>query len=253
MSCVTIHNSVVLYPLWHKTRNFEYEALFCSIKFELWMNYTIGGIAYALLFYAAVIFVAILEFQHLSKELALIKRKELNLELKLKNFMNHHEELWKFISQFNYKVNFMIIIIYGSLVSGTSFCCYMYLFIKMNEVLKYLILGLIVLSTFTCLVCCFLVSCLAFSMEITFQEIRQFSACNMPLESKLKILNFMKRFGKVALKISIMGYFYVNKRFPIRATDGGFGHLQPGDIACMPCGRGNSGSSEKRLGRHVQG
>ncbi|XP_067130178.1 uncharacterized protein [Centruroides vittatus] len=86
----------------------------------------------------------------------------------------------------------------------------------MNEILEYLVLGLIVLLTFICLVCCFLVSCLAFSMEITFQEIRQFSACSMPVESKLKILNFMKRFGKVALKISMMGYFYVNKRFPIR-------------------------------------
>ncbi|XP_067121560.1 uncharacterized protein [Centruroides vittatus] len=54
------------------------------------------------------------------------------------------------------------------------------------------------------------------TMQTTFQDIRRFSACDLSLEQKLKILNFMKRFGKVSLCITIRGYFNVTKKFPVK-------------------------------------
>ncbi|XP_023217507.1 angiogenic factor with G patch and FHA domains 1-like [Centruroides sculpturatus] len=54
------------------------------------------------------------------------------------------------------------------------------------------------------------------SMQTSFQDIRRFSACDLSLEQKLKILNFMKRFGKVSLCISMRGYFNVTKKFPVK-------------------------------------
>ncbi|XP_023225037.1 uncharacterized protein LOC111626001 [Centruroides sculpturatus] len=58
--------------------------------------------------------------------------------------------------------------------------------------------------------------CIAFTMQNGFQDIRQFAICDLELQQKLKILNFMKRFGKVSLCLSIAGFFCLNKRIPFK-------------------------------------
>ncbi|XP_023212748.1 uncharacterized protein LOC111615580 isoform X2 [Centruroides sculpturatus] len=53
-------------------------------------------------------------------------------------------------------------------------------------------------------------------MQTSFQDIRRFANCDLSLEQKLKMLNFMKRFGKVSLCLSANDYFNVTKKFPIK-------------------------------------
>ncbi|XP_023234193.1 uncharacterized protein LOC111633794 [Centruroides sculpturatus] len=62
-----------------------------------------------------------------------------------------------------------------------------------------------------CLLCS-----LAFTMENTFQDIRQFAGCDIGENQKRKILNFMKRFGKVSLCLTIGIFLIIDKRIPLK-------------------------------------
>ncbi|XP_023242944.1 uncharacterized protein LOC111641063 [Centruroides sculpturatus] len=67
-----------------------------------------------------------------------------------------------------------------------------------------------------CVLVGFLASAFTSSMQTSFQDIRRFAQCDLKLEQKLKIVNFMKRFGKASLCLSINGFFDVTKKFPIK-------------------------------------
>ncbi|XP_023239913.1 uncharacterized protein LOC111638434 [Centruroides sculpturatus] len=49
-----------------------------------------------------------------------------------------------------------------------------------------------------------------------FEGINVFSSVECSLQDKLKMLNFMKRFGRRPIGLSIGGFFYVKKQFVIR-------------------------------------
>ncbi|XP_023223257.1 uncharacterized protein LOC111624597 [Centruroides sculpturatus] len=49
-----------------------------------------------------------------------------------------------------------------------------------------------------------------------FNEMNKFSSCRFSLLFKLKMLNFMKRFGKTPIGISFGGFFRVKRNFPIK-------------------------------------
>ncbi|XP_023215898.1 uncharacterized protein LOC111618573 [Centruroides sculpturatus] len=69
-----------------------------------------------------------------------------------------------------------------------------------------------------CLIIALSLSSLASAMEDSFQEIRIFSSVRLKLKYKLKLLNFMKRFAKASLRMTIGGYFDVTKKFPIKMS-----------------------------------
>ncbi|XP_067145442.1 uncharacterized protein [Centruroides vittatus] len=49
-----------------------------------------------------------------------------------------------------------------------------------------------------------------------FIEIDKLCLADLPLETKMKMLNFMKRYGKTPFGINIGGFFYIKKNFFIR-------------------------------------
>ncbi|XP_023242943.1 uncharacterized protein LOC111641062 [Centruroides sculpturatus] len=67
-----------------------------------------------------------------------------------------------------------------------------------------------------CVLVGFLLSTFTSTMQTSFQDIRRFAQCDLKFEQKLKIVNFMKRFGKASLCLSINGFFDVTKMFPIK-------------------------------------
>ncbi|XP_067121568.1 uncharacterized protein [Centruroides vittatus] len=73
-----------------------------------------------------------------------------------------------------------------------------------------------ILFTCICIIAGCLLCSLAFTMENTFQDIRQFAGCDIGENRKLKILNFMKRFGKVSLCLSIGRFLIIDKRIPLK-------------------------------------
>ncbi|XP_023231183.1 uncharacterized protein LOC111631211 [Centruroides sculpturatus] len=82
--------------------------------------------------------------------------------------------------------------------------------------MRFIVLMFVILLKIVCLIMGYEGSTLTSTMQTSFQDIRRFSACDLSFEQKLKILNFMKRFGKVSLCISIRGYFNVTKKFPVK-------------------------------------
>ncbi|XP_023233025.1 uncharacterized protein LOC111632741 isoform X2 [Centruroides sculpturatus] len=213
---LAIVNLFTLYPLWQKDKLYKYEEIFCSMEYGMWISFLISEIAYLFLLAGIIGFVTVKEYQQLSKELTLLLRNSNHLRLKLEEFMSHHQELWDFISIINNKLYFLVLVVHIYLTFGTCFAYYMYLFLGIDKAFEFILLGLIIIGTIVCIIYGFLVCWIAFTMENTFQDIRRYAGFNLSLQMKLKILNFMKRFGTVALTLSIGGVLDVTKRFPFQ-------------------------------------
>ncbi|XP_067118153.1 uncharacterized protein [Centruroides vittatus] len=88
----------------------------------------------------------------------------------------------------------------------------------MKFALKILICIICAVMSFICVLVGFLASAFTSIMQTSFQDIRRFAQCDLKLEQKLKIVNFMKRFGKASLCLSINGFFDVTKKFPVKMS-----------------------------------
>ncbi|XP_023234212.1 uncharacterized protein LOC111633808 [Centruroides sculpturatus] len=208
--------TVFFYTYIEMKQKFNGEALFCSTFASLNTSFFIGGFGYILFLVALLVLISHKEFEQLSMELFSIKRIDYDIREKLNELMMHHEELWIFVQQFKSKYNFVFGFVYFGIVWVTSFSYYAFLFLELHYFIKLLILLLMILFTcfsiiFGCLLCL-----LAFTMENTFQDIRQFAGCDIAENQKLKILNFMKRFGKVSLCLTIGRFLIIDKRIPLK-------------------------------------
>ncbi|XP_023221402.1 uncharacterized protein LOC111623163 [Centruroides sculpturatus] len=97
--------------------------------------------------------------------------------------------------------------------------CLMYFvfnFSKLKFELKIFFSLMCAILTFVCILIGFSLSVFTSSMQTSFQDIGRFADCDLGLEQKLKILNFMKRFGKESLCLSCRNYFKITKKFPIK-------------------------------------
>ncbi|XP_067141610.1 uncharacterized protein [Centruroides vittatus] len=56
----------------------------------------------------------------------------------------------------------------------------------------------------------------ATTMENMFQDIRNVVDCDLSLQFKFEVLDFIKRFGKVALALNVGGCFDITKKFPFK-------------------------------------
>ncbi|XP_023211037.1 uncharacterized protein LOC111613921 [Centruroides sculpturatus] len=216
ISSMAIVNSFILYPAWRMGATFASEAFICCIEFGIWVSYLIGGIAIFLILAGIIGFVIIKEFQQLSSELALLRRNQNNLQVLLEETIARQDDLWRNVSQMNNKFNYVLVIIHTSVTFGTSFSYYMYLYIDMDKSVKYIMFGLVIISTFVCIIYGFLLCYAAFSIQNTFQDIRGVAASKLSVQFQLKVLDFMKRFGKCSLAISIGGCFNITKNFPLK-------------------------------------
>ncbi|XP_067132097.1 uncharacterized protein [Centruroides vittatus] len=100
-------------------------------------------------------------------------------------------------------------------------CLFIYnaLFVKMNEIVTIVYIMFTLIFILACLVAAYELSSFTAAMQNGFQDIGKFADCNLELEQKLKILNFMKRFGKASLLISPEDFFDVTKKFPIKMAN----------------------------------
>ncbi|XP_023219529.1 uncharacterized protein LOC111621581 [Centruroides sculpturatus] len=87
---------------------------------------------------------------------------------------------------------------------------------KMSPFTTYIYFNVTYCLIYVCCAFAFLLSLLTAAMQNGFQDIRRFAICHLELEQKLRILNFMKRFGKASLLFSAEDYFNVTKKFPIK-------------------------------------
>ncbi|XP_023228657.1 uncharacterized protein LOC111629024 [Centruroides sculpturatus] len=99
------------------------------------------------------------------------------------------------------------------------------------------------------LINCFSLSHLTSQLYDDFVEIRRFSSLRFKIETKLKILDFMKRFGKTPIGISVGGFFFIKKNFVIRAISALHSILST--LAKLGKEKANECNSHQRLNRNV--
>ncbi|XP_067131486.1 uncharacterized protein [Centruroides vittatus] len=180
------------------------------------MNFVIGGFVYGLLIVAILVFVAENEFENLVQELSLIKKNDVDLKSRLDQFMMHHQEMWTFVEQFNGKINIVLAIAYFGITFSTCFFYYIFLFVEISNMLRYGILAAAVFCMFVCIILACFLCCFAFTMQNAFRDIRVFTQSDLELEQKLKILDFMKRFGKFPMRLSLCDVYTIDRKIPIK-------------------------------------
>ncbi|XP_023213876.1 uncharacterized protein LOC111616735, partial [Centruroides sculpturatus] len=211
-----IYNVAFMYPELEKNEKFYGEALICSVESGFSAAFRFGAMGYAILLVGVLLVLTEMEFKQLIQDFSLVRRGERNFCFNLRNLMIRHEELWNFVSQLNTKFSYPSVVIYLGLICSTSFSYYAFSFIDVNDAIRLGFLIIVVFFTFTCIIGACLLCSFAFSMQNGFQDVRQFAVSNLHFEEKLKILNFMKRFGKVSLCFMIGGIYPVTKRIPFK-------------------------------------
>ncbi|XP_067118160.1 uncharacterized protein [Centruroides vittatus] len=195
---------------------FKHEALFCSIEVGIWMTLMSGGLVYLCSFLFLLAVSLTKAFQKVSEDLYLLTNDNTNLELELEEIMAQHHAIWTYTNQLNGLFNYVLTILYAALLTETCLLYFIAIFSKMKFALKMFICLICVVISFGCILVGFLMSIFTSNMQTSFQDIRRFADCDLSLELKLKMLNFMKRFGKVSLCVSMNDYFNITKKFPIK-------------------------------------
>ncbi|XP_023229021.1 uncharacterized protein LOC111629360 [Centruroides sculpturatus] len=103
---------------------------------------------------------------------------------------------------------------------ATCFLLYAALFVNMKMILKisFAIIALVFLSGL--ILVSWSLSFFTTLMYDSFINIEKISSVAFPLEFKFKMDDFMKRFGKNPIGISIGGFFYIKRNFVIRVISG---------------------------------
>ncbi|XP_023226981.1 uncharacterized protein LOC111627629 [Centruroides sculpturatus] len=183
-----IVNLNVYYPAFAKKQHFQFEALICTVAYGFVTTLTIGGMTHGILLVALVMHVSYREFEDVCSDFCVIRCSDRNLRKKLQDLMIRHQELWTFINQLNTKFGMILEVVYFGIIWGTSFLYYAYLYIHMYGILRIWIFMLIIVLSFVCIIWgCFL-CCIAFTMQNGFQDIRQFSTCDLDLPQQLKVI-----------------------------------------------------------------
>ncbi|XP_023211620.1 uncharacterized protein LOC111614473 [Centruroides sculpturatus] len=150
--------------------------------------------------------------------LQLQQANSIRLERNINEIIFKHLELCDFLQQINDKWNEFIFIgygiilfcmsllIYNTIFGGLSFHMYMYISICIYTIIG-ITLGIIG---------SFAVARLCASAYDSFQEIRKLGAAILPLETKLKMLNFMKKFQRKNIGLSCGDCFVFSKQTPVQ-------------------------------------
>ncbi|XP_023238301.1 uncharacterized protein LOC111637114 [Centruroides sculpturatus] len=174
--------------------------------------YSIGGLIFITLLQLLFLSFIDKEYEQLFDNLLLIRRNNPSLVSSLNSFMVQHEQIWKIVEEFKVKFGYPFLCNYVFIVFSTSYYYYMYFFRETVDRVANIYLELSIISTIVCVIYGLKLSSLSFKMQNGFQDIRLFAVSDTSVE----ILNFMKRFGKVPLVLSMGGFFYITKRFPIK-------------------------------------
>ncbi|XP_023232396.1 uncharacterized protein LOC111632241 [Centruroides sculpturatus] len=135
---------------------------------------------------------------------------------RLNGLMNKHTELLYLVEDVNDKLVLFLPIVYGYLMYMSCFSMCAFFFVNMSISIKILF----ALMSITCISGTLSLGYFAsrFTAKIygKLNEMETLSSANLSLEDKLKLLDFMKRFSKVPIGISVGGFFHVKKNVIIR-------------------------------------
>ncbi|XP_023238226.1 uncharacterized protein LOC111637050 [Centruroides sculpturatus] len=223
ISCSIVANRILItlffYFAFEAGYNSYYEAILCNVTTGLAITYLSAGQQSMVHIFIFVVTIIKTGFLSLSKELLLINKNGRNLFYQIESLILCHDQLWLFINHTNKVYGVTFLVNYFVLMFLTCLFIYNLLFIKMHTIATLLFLFNTAVLGGACLIVAFLLSGFVAAMQNGFQDIRKFANCRLELEEKLKVLNFMKRFGKASLSISMEDFFNITKKFPIKMAN----------------------------------
>ncbi|XP_067141155.1 uncharacterized protein [Centruroides vittatus] len=209
-------SGITFYAEIKKQNGTDTEAFLVSIIHALWLMYGTGQILYLVSIGSTIVFIMQKRYLLLSEEITKITVKELYLQDKLQEMLQNQVELWGYWRMINEKWDVLLPFVYTSFLYATSFVWYATLFVKLYPTIRIVCTTVSLLFLFGLIAFCWALSHLTSVMYDNFISIEKVSSANLPLTFKFKINDFMKRYGKIPLGISVGGFFHVKRDFLIR-------------------------------------
>ncbi|XP_023241155.1 uncharacterized protein LOC111639496 [Centruroides sculpturatus] len=191
--------------------------LYCTFIIQLWLTYTSSQISFVLLSFAFGSILLGKRFVEVSKELENTNRAT---KAFLQNLMEKILKLWEFFQEVNENWSILFPVIYIHFVYESCFFLFGSLFAKINVILRISVFVTALILLIGSLLVSWALSKFTSIVYDNFISIGKFYSEPLSLEYKFKVIGFMKKFGGRPFGISVGGFFYVKKNFPIRVMSG---------------------------------
>lgn len=209
--------SLYILPLYNQEK-YAFLKNFCFYVQYLWLLFNTSHLFIAFSYFIVLIFLIYYRLIDLSDKLFRMKRN--TTISSLERFIREYIKIWEYIQHMNHQWEEFFPLIYAYSVYITCFLIYLALFVPMDDGLKNGILIVALCYLTSALFAALGLSRLSSSVYDNFIGIGRFSFSQFSIEERLKILDFMKSFGKMPIGFSIGGFFFVKKKFFIKMVSG---------------------------------
>ncbi|XP_067128201.1 uncharacterized protein [Centruroides vittatus] len=192
------------------------EFLLCNIDWALSSFFFIGQSVYILFFVYNYLLVLFNGFNTLSSKLDVVSHERSNIKKLIAYIIEEHTKLMEDVRNVNDQLEMYFPAVYCGNLYGFSILVTISLFYDLPAESKLGAFVIIIYVIIEFMIISFGLSRFTSSMYGNFNEINKFSSCRFSLVFKLKMLNFMKRFGKTPIGLSVGGFFRVKRNFPIK-------------------------------------
>ncbi|XP_067128194.1 uncharacterized protein [Centruroides vittatus] len=192
------------------------EFLLCNIDWALSIFLLVGQTVYILFFVYNCLLILFNGFNTLSSKLDVIPRGKTNIKDLIAYIIEEHTELMEDVRNVNNQLEMYFPAVYCSILYGFCILVTISLFYDLPAQFKLGAFIIIIQVIFEIIIISFGLSRFTSSIYGNFNEINRFSSCRFSLVFKLKMLDFMKRFGKTPIGLSVGGFFRVKRNFPIK-------------------------------------
>lgn len=216
---IKIGCEMILYPHLIGIPVTPWKALFCTVYISSMISFLYIEIMLFTFQLSVICWLVHKRFEQLSVDFIEIKKDPIDLRWRLNDLMNKHEELLYAIEEMNDVYEIIAPGIYGYFILEVTLCICVILYMRgMTDMVKMLCFSIALILSSTMSVLSFYISRFTGQIYGAFKEMEIFSSANLHLGDKLKLLDFMKRFAKASIGVSVGGFFHIKKNFFIRMT-----------------------------------
>lgn len=206
-----------LYPFFIKISFSPLEAAFCTVYMDMMLSLLYIELALFTIQSAGLCWLVYKRFEQLAVEFIEIEKESIDLRWRLNDLMKKHDELLHYIEDLNDRYQHIFPALYGYFILEDTLCiCSVLLIPEMDTQMKMVCLGISFVLSINVMHFSYSISRFTAQIYGPFKEMEIFSSSNLLLGDKLRLLDFMKRFAKVPIGISVGGFFHVKKNFFIR-------------------------------------
>ncbi|XP_023227954.1 uncharacterized protein LOC111628409 [Centruroides sculpturatus] len=192
------------------------EFLLCNIDWALSSFFLIGQTVYILFLLYNYLLILFHGFNTLSSKLDVVSRERRKSKVLIVYIIEEHTALMEDVRNVNNQFEMYFPAVYCCNLYAFSILVTISLFYDLPAESKLGALVIIIFVILEFLIISFGLSRFTSSLYGNFNEINKYSSYRFSLVFKLKMLNFMKRFGKTPIGISVGGFFRVKRDFPIK-------------------------------------